>query len=754
MNRPSIALCMIIKNEAHNLGGLLQSVRGCFDQIHITDTGSTDNSLEFIEKINQHISEGQPSWSGLPEIQTHHFDWVDDFGKARDYSFSHATTDYICWIDGDDLLSDSKAFIHWRDNVMHSAHYWLAVYNYSINQSGKVECSFVRERVIKNKHGFGWEHFIHEGLIQKDGKKFWPQRVSSWTINHRRSTEDMKNDHKRNLNIFEKRKYEDLNPRMLFYYGKELFENDKPKEAGRPLMDAIKSGKLDPHDLILAFQFAALAALNCGAIAQAIEISMNALKLIPSRAEIWCILGDAYSKAGDIESARHAYMFAGKCFPNSLGGTCVNYADAYEVYPHARLSEIYLNGGNIKEAEKEIVFIKDFPQGKQMAQALDQVKDLNEIRSGLTKSDHILITCPPQSPVTDWDETTLKEKGHGGSETAAIEVAKWLIKKTGRPVKIFHPRKSRAVMESGVEYIPQKELVGYVHNIEPAAHIAWRHSVPLTKAQTIVWCHDLQLPGGENSKNYDKVMALSEFHKNYLMEINKVPEDKILLGYNGINPDEFEPVDMSAKDPNKIIFSSSPDRGLIQAIDIVKKAREISGLDLKLHCFYGFENMRKGGQGDWADEIEKHVKAHPFVTHHGHVTKPVLYKHFHEAGTWLYVNDFIETYCLTALEATYNGCWPIVRDMGALKYTMKEAISKGMCDFMNIEVIDEASIGLWANTLVDAIIGRKWEQMDLPITQTWEKVADLFIKEFGLEKIERLPHGQQTILKVIDEEGA
>jgi glycosyltransferase involved in cell wall biosynthesis len=187
MQRPTIALCMIVKNEAHNMGQLLQSVKGCFDEIHITDTGSTDRTLQFINGINEQIDQGAHVWAGVPRIQVHHFEWVGDFARARNASFIPATSDYIMWLDADDVLSDAAGFIRWRDNVMHSAHYWLAVYNYGFRADGAVDCKFMRERVIKRGHGFGWEYPVHEGIIQKEGRKFWPQRVSSWCVNHKRT---------------------------------------------------------------------------------------------------------------------------------------------------------------------------------------------------------------------------------------------------------------------------------------------------------------------------------------------------------------------------------------------------------------------------------------------------------------------------------------------------------------------------------------------------------------------------------------
>lgn len=735
MSRPSISMACILKNEAHNLGPLLRSVRWCFDEIIMVDTGSTDGTLDFLEKINAAIEAKDPNWEGYPKIRVEHFTWIEDFAAARNYAFSFATKDYVFWMDGDDEMSDPKDFIHWRDTTMHAAHYWVALYNYAFSSTGAVECKFIRERVIKRNHGFKWEYFVHEGLIQVEGKKFWPQRANSWWINHRRTAEDQKLDHMRNVKLFESKPYETLAPRMKFYMGKELFENGFPEKAGRPLMDALKDSALDVHDRILAIQYAAHTAMTARAIPQAIDLLMNGLRIMMSRAEYWCLLGDCYSLTGQLGDAITAYQAALLCQPNDLGGVTVCYEHAYGEHPHMRLGGLFLNLGQFDKAEDHIKWLED--HGHTSSHSLrndhNRLKDLGTIRTDLPKTNDVIISCPPGSPVTDWDENSLALKGHGGSETAAIEVAKWIKLKTNRNVKIFHPRAKREVMASGVEYLPIEELVGYSRNVEPAAHIAWRHPMRVTNAKSYIWCHDLQCPGAINVGNYDKIVALSEFHKNYLMETNNIPENKIVLGFNGINPKDFE-VGPTEKDPLKVVFSSSPDRGLVQAIDIVKKARAVSGLDLKLHCFYGFDNMRKCGQGEWADKIEKHVTDHKeFVVFHGMVTKPVLMKHFRESAVWLYVNDFIETYCLTAIEAMCSGTWPIVRNMGALKHTMRDALASDACDFMEIEVLDDASIGLWANTLMEAILDKKWERVNFsPKDYSWEKVADWFIAEFDL----------------------
>lgn len=735
MSRPTVGLACIMLNEAHNLGPMLQSVRGCFDQIIIVDTGSKDNSVGFVEKINKHIEDKNPDWSGLPIIQTEHFAWVNDFSKAREYSFSFLKTDYAMWMDLDDALSSADTFIKWRDNIMHSAHYWMATYNYAFNPNGEIECQFIRERVVKLNYGFKWKYFVHEGLLKEDGGSYWPQRVSTWWINHRRTEEDKKQDYMRNVSLIEKYKdVVDVPSRMKFYHGKELVENGFSKEGAGPLLEAIKSKDLDIHDRILAIQYAALSAVNCQAYDQAIDLITNGLKLMMSRAEYWCLLGDAYLGLNKLSESMQSYTCALSCKPNNLNGIIVVFQHAYDIYPKQKLCELNMNIGNFDEALKWLNELKAIKHSSvaELEPHLSKLMDLSIVRTDLPKTNDIIITCPPRAVVQNWDENSLKEKGHGGSETAAIEVARFLKLKTNKNVKIFHPRVKREKMGSGVEYIPSSELAGYLQNVEPYAHIAWRHAVKLTNANSYVWCHDLQLEGGNMPQNYDKVVALSEFHREYLKEVSLVPENKISLGFNGVDPKDFD--EKGEKDPLKVIFSSSPDRGLVQSIDIVRKARDLSGLDIKLHCFYGTDNLRKMGQEAWAESIENTIKMNSeFVVYHGMVNKKELAKHFKESAVWIYPADFIETYCITAIEAMCASTWPIVRRMGALPYTLKDAIDNDMCTMLNEEAKGEENITIWAKELVEAVKQKKWKSMNFSANDySWEKVADFFIKEMNL----------------------
>jgi glycosyltransferase involved in cell wall biosynthesis len=90
----SLSVCLITKNEQDNLERALSSVEPVADEIIITDTGSTDNTISIAESFGAKIS---------------NFDWCDDFSAARNYNFSQAECDWIFWIDADEELLPESA---------------------------------------------------------------------------------------------------------------------------------------------------------------------------------------------------------------------------------------------------------------------------------------------------------------------------------------------------------------------------------------------------------------------------------------------------------------------------------------------------------------------------------------------------------------------------------------------------------------------------------------------------------------------
>ena len=85
----TISLCMIVKNEEEVLADCLSSVQDIVDEMIIVDTGSTDQTKEIAHSFSAKVLD---------------FEWVQHFAKARNFAFSHATKEYVLWLDADDVL--------------------------------------------------------------------------------------------------------------------------------------------------------------------------------------------------------------------------------------------------------------------------------------------------------------------------------------------------------------------------------------------------------------------------------------------------------------------------------------------------------------------------------------------------------------------------------------------------------------------------------------------------------------------------
>lgn len=87
--RPTVSLCMIVKNEADNLADCLASVGDFPAEMIVVDTGSTDGTVEIARSVGARVE---------------HFTWIDDFAAARNYSLQFAAGEWIFWLDADDRV--------------------------------------------------------------------------------------------------------------------------------------------------------------------------------------------------------------------------------------------------------------------------------------------------------------------------------------------------------------------------------------------------------------------------------------------------------------------------------------------------------------------------------------------------------------------------------------------------------------------------------------------------------------------------
>ncbi|MCF7762498.1 MAG: tetratricopeptide repeat protein [Verrucomicrobia bacterium] len=87
--RPSLSVCLIVRNEEEHIGRCLASVKDIATQIVVVDTGSSDRTVAIAKEYGAEV---------------YHFEWNDDFSDARNEGHRHARGDWVLILDADEEL--------------------------------------------------------------------------------------------------------------------------------------------------------------------------------------------------------------------------------------------------------------------------------------------------------------------------------------------------------------------------------------------------------------------------------------------------------------------------------------------------------------------------------------------------------------------------------------------------------------------------------------------------------------------------
>lgn len=740
-----ISACILVRDDAETLDACLASIKPHVDELICVDTGSIDDSPAIAKKY----ADIWTSYLGCNDRET---EQIADFADARNHALSLAHGDWHFWADADDVLVGGEHLRSLASHA--SPRMWLIGYEYSHDAAGRPTCIHWRENLVSPCESFKWQIPVHEVLVPQGiapaveptqlVRRVHRKQLSKKTPDPERNLRILK---KYVAQVGEG------DVRAWYYLGVEYSMRGDVPNALRVLKRYVElSGWADEKCLALLELgniYQRLGDLNV-----AVEWALKAVttKSWPEpyylMAECYAAMSDmGVDRDQNIRRAAH-FAELGLTLPPTSTVLFVNPMKRFSAL--SILHRIYAHFGDLERALKTAnELLSGIPEDEPTQLAALQYQDVlskNSIVSAVQRhqalaaelqrrgaydpgqhallqkiiSDALGITAQsaPQLPAPSiepqakgdgcldivlfvgpqyepWNPVTLAQAGMGGSETMAWEMSKRL-RALGHRVRVFGQctPDQEGVFE-GVEWLDWQRY----RDIDCDVLICSRRpdaadiSLPIKARARLLWVHDVHVGDAltpARALRFDRVLALSEWHKKHLLEtysgahpglIAKLAPGDVFVTRNGIDSGAYDaPVE---RNPKRLIYSSSPDRGLLTLLELWPAIR-VKEPEAELRVLYGLQNWEKSVAAGmrteipWLSEaslrrVKLLVRSLPGVTHLGRVSPSALVAEFLSAGVWAYPTWFAETFAITAAQAQAAGCYTVATPIAALNETVGDA---------------------------------------------------------------------------------
>lgn len=293
-NRPTLALCMIVRDEVENLPKSLYPVRKAFDEIVVIDTGSADDTKELARSYGAKVL-------SMP--------WTNDFSQARNASVRAAQSDWIVWLDADNYLSPAGVdTLRERLTPERNSIIWCT--EVVVPDGDRL----LQKRVFPRRPEVYFSGRVHEQLVHPPDYRsvFTLVDIVHWGYADRAAA---RAKGERNLALLEDMvRQQPDEPYLWYQMGRTLFNLRRFEEAAAWL-EKMKSSKeaigqnaaLALHAHILASQVLD----RLGRHSEAMSVLRNLIEADPDYGPGYYYLGRIYYSQGD-------YDEAGRCFQKFL----------------------------------------------------------------------------------------------------------------------------------------------------------------------------------------------------------------------------------------------------------------------------------------------------------------------------------------------------------------------------------------------------------------------------------------------------
>ena len=285
----TLSLCMIVRNESHNLPRSLAPLMAFVDEAVVVDTCSRDETPELAAR-----------WGA----RVFHFPWQDDFSQARNFSLDQAQGDWIMWLDADNRLPEEDArqlksliqrpkdAILWATEIVEPG-------------GGRL----LQKRLFPRLPQIRFRYRVHEQLCHPPdmAQVITPLRIYHWGYEDRRARQSKS---QRNLTYLIMELAERPDDFYVHYHlARHFFFAGKPEEALSHLEQvlatpdlAAQNPEIPRHARILSIQCRHRLGDLAGACRELQELTGEC----PDYGLAWFHLGMHHFGQGDLEAAVHA----------------------------------------------------------------------------------------------------------------------------------------------------------------------------------------------------------------------------------------------------------------------------------------------------------------------------------------------------------------------------------------------------------------------------------------------------------------
>lgn len=270
-----------------------------------------------------------------------------------------------------------------------------------------------------------------------------------------------------------------------------------------------------------------------------------------------------------------------------------------------------------------------------------------------------------------WNQETPLKKGIGGSETCHVELVKE-FESMGIPVMSYAPippnepkpdnwkHFSEANPKDSGNWLVFRDAGFFDQELNP------------NNNYTFV-AQDVDYPWNpERLEKITNYIVLCNAHKRFTEHKYPQLKGKIKLSSNGVRDGLITKIESERipRNPNKLVWTSSPDRGLELLLTNWFRVLEHNP-KAEVHVFYGFNNIEVLGQklGGWYAQYPQklHQLMHqPGVVFRGRVNQEELYRELFSANIWWYPTNWPETSCINCMDAQACGAIPVTNNYWAM----------------------------------------------------------------------------------------